>query len=230
MIGIHILPKKRQFTRAACHQPFGFFQNSFDRTRKFSAACIRHNAKGAKFITAFLNAQKCGWATRCMLARQEIKFHFFGKIRINNPVAACRINLANQFGKPVIGLRPNNNINPWCAADNFFAFGLCHTSGNGNRNLTPLLIGSAFFELAQSAKFGKHLLRRFFTNMACVQNHHIGTISHIGWRIAKRGQHIGHTVRIINIHLTAVGFDKEFFGQERYVTFQQCKFTSPCTA
>jgi hypothetical protein len=66
--------------------------------------------------------------------------------------------------------------------------------------------------------------------MASIQNHHIGTINNIGWCIAKRRLNIGHTVRIINIHLTAVGFDKEFFGQERYVTFQQCKSKSPCTA
>ena len=228
MIGIHILSQQSHFTGAGCDQPPRLGKDRVHRTGKFRTACIGHNTKGAKFVTAFLHAQKGGGATRRMLTRQKVKFDLFWKIGVNRTLTACRVDFADKFRKPVIGLRPNHNIHPRRPAGDFFTFCLGNTAGNRNRQAAALLVGRPLLQLPQPAQFGKYLFRCLFTNMAGIQNDHIGIIDLIGRRIAKRCQNIGHAVRIINIHLTAIGFNKKFFGQRWYAIILHSKYKAPC--
>jgi hypothetical protein len=49
--------------------------------------------------------------------------------------------------------------------------------------------------------------------MAGVQNDQIGIIRPIRQAIAMRGQNVRHPFGIIDIHLTAIGFDEQLFWQ-----------------
>ena len=46
--------------------------------------------------------------------------------------------------------------------------------------------------------------------MTGIEDHHVGAIGGGGGAVAKRRQHIGHAIRIIDIHLAPVGLDEQF--------------------
>ena len=157
MIGIHILAKQRQFTCAGDNKPSGLSHHAINRTGKLRTARVGNNTESTKLVAAFLNTQKCRRSPRRMLNRKAVELYFFGKFRINRTMACGRINLADQFRQPVIGLRANNNIHPWCTADYFLAFSLCNTARNGNRDITPVLVTRAILHHPQAPQFGKYL-------------------------------------------------------------------------
>ena len=62
VIGVDVLPQKRDFAHAAFDQIARLLQHALCRARHLCAAGIGYNAECAEFITAFLHSQKRGEA------------------------------------------------------------------------------------------------------------------------------------------------------------------------
>ena len=215
VIGVHILPEKRQLTASRGDKTARFFHDAVHRPRKFRAAGVGHHTEGAELVAAFLHREEGRRTTRCMLARKLVELDFFRKIRVDGAFARCRIGAADKLGKAVIGLWTDNNVNPGGAAGDFLAFSLGHTASDRNGDAASLLVTGAVFHHPQSAKFGEHLFRRLFADMAGVEDDHVGPLGITSRRIAKRRKHVGHAVGIIDIHLAPVGLDEQLLCHDR---------------
>ena len=125
------------------------------------------------------------------------------KIRINHPVTSHRIDPTYQFWQTMISLWADNNINPRCPADNLhllpapqpeIAF-ICRPSW------------SRTHQVGAVAEFGKYFFRGFSRIWQVFKI----TMSALQADVlvpSKRCHQ--HPVRVIYIHLTAIGFDKKF--------------------
>ena len=71
------------------------------------------------------------------------------------------------------------------------------------------------FRLLQAAdrpQLGKHLLRGLLADVAGVEDHQVGAVRPLRLGIAERRHQFGHPGRIVDVHLTAVCFDKQSLG------------------
>ena len=131
VIGVNVLAQQRDFPHAGFHQFLGLTHDTGSGSRYFGAAGVGHHTERAKFITAFLHGQKRRWAALGFAAGfQGVEFVVVGKISIKRTRA--RLHRVIHSRQSVIGLRPHNQIDHWLTADNFFALGLCHTTGHTN--------------------------------------------------------------------------------------------------
>ena len=111
----------------------------------------------------------------------------------------------HHLRQAVIGLRPQHNIHPGRAGGDFRPFRLGHTARHRDNHLPA----ARNLGLPQAAQIGKHLLGRFFADVAGIENDHIGILRHFRRRIAKRREHIRHARAVIDIHLAAPGADQK---------------------
>ena len=126
-----------------------------------------------------------------------------------------RVDAAHQLRKAVIGLRPDDDIDPGRTTRDFLALGLRDAAGDGDRNLATFLVAGALFHHPQPAKLGKHLLGCLFANVTGVQNDHVGALGATRGGIAERRKNVGHAIGIIDIHLAPVGLDEQFLRHDR---------------
>ena len=111
----------------------------------------------------------------------------------------------------MIALRSDNKVDGALAAENFFALGLRDAARDCDRHAAAGERGFVFY-FAQAAEFGIDLVRRLFADVTGIQHHEIGVLGAIGLDIALRRQRVRHTMRIVDVHLAAVGFDIDFPG------------------
>ena len=213
MIGIHILPEQRQLTRACRDKAACLGGDGANGPGEFRSSCVGNNTESAEFVTPFLYAKKRRRAPRRMFAGQKVELHLFGKFGIDNAGTCARINLGNQLRQSMIGLRAYNDINPGRSAGNFLTLCLRNTASNGNHHIAALLIARPFLHHPQTAQLGEHLFRCLLADVTGIENHHIRTLGAINCLIAQRRKRICHAVRVIDIHLTAIGFDEKFLAQ-----------------
>ena len=132
------------------------------------------------------------------------EFILFRKIGINGFFAQSGFGLKRR--QAVITLRPNHEINHRLSTHDFGAFRLGHTAGH-----TDLQVRFINFKPFVAAQLGIYLFRRFFSDMASVEQNHIRVIGCLGLRIALGSQQFSHTLTVIDIHLAAISFYEQFF-------------------
>ena len=128
----------------------------------------------------------------------------FGKIRVQSALAAACLGL--KLGQAVIALRADNQIDHRLTAHDLFALGLGHTARD-----TDFQIGLFRLQPFVTAQLRVYLFRRFFADVAGVQQDHIRVIGRIRGHIAFAGQRFGHTLTVVNVHLTAISLDIQLF-------------------
>ena len=86
---------------------------------------------------------------------------------------------------------------------------LCDAAGDGDDDATP---GerSRLLEHAQLAELGIDLLRGALADIAGVENDEIGAFGVGDFGEPGRRQRVSHTMRIVDVHLAAEGFDVKF--------------------
>ena len=102
----------------------------------------------------------------------------------------------------MVALWPNNQINHWLAAHDFFTLGLCHTSSH-----TDFQIRVRNLKRLHAAQFGIHLFRSLFADVACVEQDHICVFGRFGFNITLPAQRLGHAFTVIDVHLTSICFN-----------------------
>ena len=204
MIGIHILPEQRDLSRAQGHQALGFRNHGGGGAGIFRAARVRHHAEGTEFVAAFLHGQERGHALRRGLFRQMIEFPIHREFGFNHSAGRAG-GTRHHLRQAVIALGAEHNIHPRRAGSDFRPFRLRDTARHRDNHLPA----TRHLGFAQPAEIGKHLLGRFFADMAGIEDDHIGILRRLRWRIAKGCEHIGHARTVINIHLAAPGADQK---------------------
>ena len=205
MIGVYVLTEQSELTHALRDKVFGFLGDGNNTAREFRAARIGHDAKRAELVAAFLNGKVRRDAFRVARFRQFIEF-FFGREICGEALAVFARSAGDQLWQAMIGLRADHQIYGGRAAQDFRAFGLRHAAGDDD--LHGAASGRAlFFDFAQTAEFGEHLLRRLLADVARVEDHHVGVVAVFRLRIAERREQFGHALAVIDIHLTAIGLD-----------------------
>src|SRR5436305_5249850 len=109
----------------------------------------------------------------------------------------------------MIALRADDDVDCRCTPDDLFALGLGHATRNRDHHSAPFP-GRRLFERAHAAKFGIDFFRRLLADMAGMENDEIG-IRH-ACRLDKTfgRERVRHTMRIVDVHLAAKGFDVDF--------------------
>ncbi len=213
MIGIDVLTDEAHLANTRGGQHFDFGDNLFDRPRDLGAPCIRHHAERAEFVAAFLHRDKGGDAAFADNVRfwrgQVIELALGGKIRVEN--GARDFGAAQKLRQAVIALRSDDDIHRLLPPENLRPLGLRDAARDDDLGLLPSL-GTRRLERAQLAQFGEHLLAGALPYVAGIQHHKIGFFQMRGRGIALRRENIGHPLRIINIHLTAVRLHEQPAG------------------
>ena len=205
VIGIHVLAKKGDFAYAALDQVAGLFEDAAGRAAYFGATGIGHHAERTEFVTALLHRQKGGGATRRLgSVAQGVEFVVGGKIGIKRRAPGAHLGL--HLGQAVIALRPDHQIDQRLAAHDLFALGLRDTARHADFEIRVRGL-----EIAKAAQFGIDLFGGFFADVTGVEQDHVGVIGACGFHIARAAHGLCHPLAVIDVHLTAIGLDIEFF-------------------
>ena len=108
----------------------------------------------------------------------------------------------------MVALRPHDEIDRRCAADDLLSFGLSDAACNRNRQPTSRARCSGL-ERSDAAQFGIHFLCCFLANMAGVEDDEVGFASVQSLGKALGCKRVRHTMGVVDVHLAAEGFDVE---------------------
>ena len=236
MPGIDVLAKQRHLAHAGFGQPLGLGDDLRHRPRHFGAPGIGHDAEGAELVAAFLHGEEGGDAALDDLGalglRQMLELVLDGVVGLDDLLAAAHPR--QHVGQPVIGLRADDQVDGRRAADDLGALGLRHAAGDADQHFAP---GHGAFGLhvADAAELGIDLFRRLLPDMAGVEQHQIGLADGVGRGIAVGGQRIGHALRIIDVHLAAIGLDEDLLGRggrarQRFRPQCRCRRVLSCSS
>ena len=179
-------------------------------SRKLRPTGVGNHAEGAEFIAAFLHRHKCGSSITLRCFRQQVELRFFDEFKPHLRLAHL-LRLSDHFRQRVITLWPHHHIDIRRAGGDFLALGLRHAACHRQQHAPPRFRKLGLMN-AHPPQIGIHFLRCFFADMAGVKNHQIRIVRRVSRFIAKRLQHVAHPLRIVDVHLAAVGFNVEFFG------------------
>ena len=207
VISVDILTNERDFANAVLRQRTGFGDDLRDGAANFCAARIGDNAESAEFIAAFLDGQKARKTFGLTGFRQLVEF--FQRVEFCfQHITRAAIDFGNHLWEFMISLRAKHHIDDGSAFHDFCAFGLGNTARDGDFHIRIVF----FFMLTNTAEFRINFLGGFLANVTGVENDQIGMVGFFDGGVTNRGQHIGHALTVIDIHLTAIGLDENFFG------------------
>src|SRR6185312_12211811 len=106
----------------------------------------------------------------------------------------------------VIILRADDEIDGLRAAHDLFSLGLRDAAGNRDQHL-PAFTRRLFLHDADAADLGIDLLHRLLADVAGVEDDEVGVLRRGRLDITAWRQRVRHTMRIVDVHLAAEGFD-----------------------
>ena len=115
----------------------------------------------------------------------------------------------------MVGLRAEHEIDERGSATDFLALGLGDAAGYRDQQVAVASARPAQLQRPDPAQLRKHLLRRLLADMAGVKDDEIGVFGAVNPFKVERRQQIGHACGIVNVHLAAIGRDKDAFGHIR---------------
>ena len=107
----------------------------------------------------------------------------------------------------MITLRPDNQIDRRLAAQDLAPLRLGDAAGHGDARVETAR-GPFLLQNAHLAQFREDLLRGVLTNVAGVQHNEVGVLDGRCFFVSFACEHICHTCRIIDVHLTAIRLDE----------------------
>ena len=108
----------------------------------------------------------------------------------------------------MIALRTDHDIHGRRAADDLFAFGLRDAAGDRDFHVAALARGVVLHD-AQATEFGIDFLGGFLADMAGVEDHQVRILDIGRLDKAFAGQRVHHALRIVDVHLAAIGLDMQ---------------------
>ena len=130
-------------------------------------------------------------------------------LRLPPPRSASR----QHLGQAVIGLRAENKIDERRARQDFLALGLRDAAGDRDHHAAAPALARGF-QAADRAEFGKDLFGRLLADMAGIEDDEVGAVRTGGRAIAERRQQLGHSRRVVDVHLAAISLDEQPLGHD----------------
>ena len=212
VIGVDVLADQGEFADAGVRESLGLGHDLCDRSRDFGAARVGHHAEGAELVAAFLHrdeGRNAAAARRGAARRGEMV-----ELVLDRELGLDRLAVfgpGQHRRQAVIALRPDHEVDAGRAADDLFAFGLRHATGDRNEHTAAVLRGG-LFQHPHAADLGIDLLHRLFADVAGVQHDQVGVVGGRGLDETLGRQCVRHTMRIVDVHLAAEGFDEKLAG------------------
>ena len=210
VIGVDVLADQRDLADAGVGQPLRLGDDLGDRPRHFGAARVGHDAEGAELVAAFLHGDEgrhAALADRRAARRGEmVELVLDRKFGVDHLAV---LGARQHLRQPVIALRPDHEIDRGRAAEDLLAFGLRDAAGDRDRHVASLR-RRVLLQHAHAAELGIDLLGRLLADVAGVEDDEVGVVRRRGLDEALGRQRVRHTMRIVDVHLAAVGLDVEF--------------------
>ena len=108
----------------------------------------------------------------------------------------------------VIALRADHDVDGRRAADDLGAFGLRDAAGHRDAHLATVARGLVLGD-AQPPEFGVDFFGSLLADVAGVEDHQVRIFSAGGLDKAFRRQRVHHALRIVDVHLAAIGLDMQ---------------------
>ena len=233
--GVDVLAEQSDFAHARIGQRAGLFRDAQDGPRVFGAARIGHHAKRAELVATLLNGEEGRRSARQRLALlrrgQAGEFILDGEIRVDQRLARlvpARAYPRHEFGKAVIILRADNEIDDRGAAAHFLALGLGDAArdddnrlGNFDDNFCGVWLddfrqlsgnfgNTGNFPVAQASELGIDLFGGALADVAGVQDDDVGVFLCRGFGVTLRRHDVDHAGRVIDVHLATICFYEDF--------------------
>ena len=198
------MPQQGDFLHALVGQPGHFHQHVLERAAHLFAAGVGHHAVAAVLGAAFHDAHKGAGAFNTR-GRQVVELFDLGKADVDLRAVQPRA-LIEHLRQPVQGLRAKHHVHIRRAGNDGLAFLARHATADANQ-------GAALFQVLDAAQVREHLFLRLFAHRTGVEQDQVGLFHVVGLRVAlRRAEHVAHLVRVVLVHLAAVGFDEYFFA------------------
>ena len=206
-IGIHILPKQCHLFETACLQVAEFVENALRLTAALTAACVRHNAVSAEVVATShyrdktagtAAAQSCGNDIAVSLGGREL--HVYGFL--------SRFGSGNESGELKIAVWTCHEVHS-VLIDEFVFHAFGHTPDDAN-DKAALTFATQCVEGVESCEDS---LLGIVAHAAGVDEYCIGGIKTFGCSISRHLHHTCHNFAVGNVHLAAVGLQKQFLGE-----------------
>jgi hypothetical protein len=208
VIGVDVLPDQRDLAHAVVGEPLHVVDDLCDRPRHFRAARIGHDAERAELVAAFLHRDEGRDAARAdrirFRLRQEAELVLDRKFGLDR--AAFALCPRQKLRQMMIALRAHHDVDGRRAADDLFALGLGDATGDRDPHLAAmarrLVLGDP-----QPAQFGVDLFGGLLPDVTGVEDDEIRLLGALGLDEALARQRVHHALRIVDVHLAAIGFD-----------------------
>jgi hypothetical protein len=192
------LPEQRHFLHALRREFRHFGQHVFEAARHFLAARVRHYAERAVLAAAFHDGDESARAFHAR-RRQVIELLDFRKRDVDLRLAA-RAPRFDHLRQAMERLRAEHEIHVWRALHDRRAFLARHAAADADDE-----IGLLALQELHAAEIVEHALLRLFAHRAGVEQQNVRLVGIIRLLDAAFGEHVGHLVRIVLVHLTAEG-------------------------
>ena len=216
-VSVDVLTEQDDLARAGVDQAARFGEDRRCGARRFRASGVRHHAERAELVAALLDGKERGDAGRaCQLLGQTIELALDREVGIEHAALRARPPV-QQLGQAVIGLRPDHDVDERRSLEQGLALSLRHAAGDPDHHVGAVR-PSARAQLAQPTQLRIDLLGRLFPDVAGVEDDQICIVGAAGGDIAMQRQGIRHAGGVIDVHLAAVGLDKQFLGHASMAT------------
>ncbi len=210
-VGVDVLAEERELARAGGDQLPGLGQDRGGRARGLDAPGVGHDAERTKLVAALLHGQEGRHPGRGRaLFGQPVELALEGKVGVEHRTLAARTPV-QELGQPVIGLRPDHEVDVRGALEQRLALGLGDAAGDADHQIVTVRPPPQA-QLLETAEFRIDLLGRLLADVAGVEDDQIGVIGPLGQRIAVCHQRVRHATGVVDIHLAAVGLDEQLLS------------------
>ncbi len=202
-IRVDVLPEQRDFRHALVGQVGNFGQHVVERAGDFLAARVRDHAERAVLAAAFHDRHVRGRAVD-RRRRQMVELLDVGKRDVDLR-ATGRAAVADQLRQPVQGLRAEHDVDVRRALHDGGAFLARHAAADADDEIRFQRL-----QRAHATQIVEHPLLRAFAHRARVEQDDVGVFGAVGEREpVGGGEHVGHLVRVVLVHLAAERADVE---------------------
>jgi hypothetical protein len=155
------------------------------------------------------------WVLALVGAGRWVELVLDRKFGVHDPL---RLRLLQKGRQVVVVLRSHHHVHGGRPAQDLLALGLGDAARHHDAGF--LALGRALvLQLTHAAEFGINLLGGLLADMAGIEDDEIRLLHGLGLAIALRGQHVRHALRVIDVHLAAIGFDENFLHRAWPIVF-----------
>ena len=201
-VGIDVLAEQGDLAHALVGQAGDLGQHVVERPRHFLAAGVGNDAVGAVLGAAFHDRDEGASAPSTRAGGRWSNFSISGKLM--STCGRCSLFAPRQHRRQAVqGLRSEHQVDVGRALDDRRAFLAGDAAADADQRALVL-------QVLDPAEVAEHLVLGLLAHRAGVEQDQVGLVDVVGRLVARGGvQHVGHLVRVVDVHLAAEGLDED---------------------